>query len=92
VKAGSPLAPLLAFIRPLMHDPERVVQQGLGWFLRECWKKERKQTESFLLEWKDTAPRLIYQYATEKMSKADKARFRVTPASAGPKASKARPI
>jgi hypothetical protein len=32
--------------------------------------------EPFLLDWKDTAPRLIFQYATEKMTAADKARFR----------------
>ena len=50
-----------------MMDPERVVQQGLGWFLRETWKKHPKAVEAFLLEWKDRSPRLIFQYATEKM-------------------------
>ncbi len=69
-------APLFAFIEPLMLDSERVVHQGLGWFLREAWKLKRKQTEAFLLKWKDEAPRLIFQYATEKMTAKEKERFR----------------
>lgn len=67
---------LLAFIRPLMMDSERVVHQGLGWFLRETWKKDPVPVEEFLLEWKDRAARLIFQYATEKMTAEQKARFR----------------
>jgi 3-methyladenine DNA glycosylase AlkD len=69
-------AALLDFIRPLMMDRERVVHQGLGWFLREAWKKDPIPVEAFLLEWKDTAARLIFQYATEKMTPEQKARFR----------------
>jgi 3-methyladenine DNA glycosylase AlkD len=69
-------ARLLDFIRPMMMDDERVVHQGLGWFLREIWKKRPAETEQFLLEWKDTAARLIFQYATEKMAPEQKARFR----------------
>jgi 3-methyladenine DNA glycosylase AlkD len=76
LKTDRKPAPLLAFIRPLMMDTERVVQQGLGWFLRETWKQHPKPVEAFLLEWKDRAPRLIFQYATEKMAAADRARFR----------------
>lgn len=67
---------LLEFLRPMMQDPERVVQQGLGWFLREAWKKQPQPVEAFLLEWKDRAPRRIYQYATEKMAPAARTRFR----------------
>ncbi len=67
---------LLDFVRPLMTDDERVVHQGVGWFLRESWKKQPKPVEAFLLEWKDQAPRLIYQYATEKMTQAARERFR----------------
>lgn len=67
---------LLDFIRPMMLDRERVVHQGLGWFLREIWKKCPKETEAFLMEWKDSAARLIFQYATEKMTREEKARFK----------------
>jgi len=67
---------LLKFVRPLMPDKDRVVHQGVGWFLREAWKRNAAPVEAFLTEWKDTAPRLIFQYATEKMSAAKKAQFR----------------
>jgi 3-methyladenine DNA glycosylase AlkD len=76
LKEPTKLGPLLEFLRPLVMDPERVVQQGLGWFLREAWKKNPAPVEAFLLEWKDRAPRLIFQYATEKMPAAARARFR----------------
>ena len=76
LKAGKSLAPQLRFLRPMMLDPERVVQQGLGWYLREAWKKQPEAVEKFLLAWKDSAPRLIFQYATEKMTAAGRARFR----------------
>jgi hypothetical protein len=71
-----PVSPLLDFIRPMMLDSERVVHQGLGWFLREAWKRRPKEVEQFLREWKDSAPRLIFQYATEKMTPAGRARYR----------------
>jgi 3-methyladenine DNA glycosylase AlkD len=64
------------FIEPLMMDPAREVHQGCGWFLRESWKIQPLPAEEFLLKYKDTAPRLIFQYATEKMSPANKQRFR----------------
>jgi len=67
---------LIKFVEPLMSDSEREVHQGVGWFLRETWKIEKKKTESFLLKWKNTAPRLIFQYATEKMTASEKARFK----------------
>lgn len=68
--------PLLDFVDSMMMDAERVVHQGLGWFLREAWKKQPEPVEAFLLRWKDSAARLIFQYATEKMSAEDKAQFK----------------
>ncbi|HPG41142.1 MAG TPA: DNA alkylation repair protein [bacterium] len=67
---------LLSLLDSLMHDPDRVVHQGLGWFLREAWKKNPPPVEEFLLRYKDTAPRLIFQYATEKMTAEQKQRFK----------------
>lgn len=67
---------LFDFIEPLMTDNERIVHQGLGWFLREAWKLKRKETEAFLLKWKNDAARVIFQYATEKMTPEQKKRFR----------------
>ncbi len=67
---------LFNIIKPLMHDIEREVHQGVGWFLRESWKVNREATEQFLLEYKNTAPRLIFQYACEKMTAQEKLRFK----------------
>jgi len=67
---------LFNFIEPLMMDSERVVHQGLGWFLREAWKIKKKQTETFLLKWKNDAARVIFQYATEKMTPEQKKCFK----------------
>jgi 3-methyladenine DNA glycosylase AlkD len=67
---------ILDFLSPMMTQPEKVVHQGLGWFLREAWKIYPEPVENFLLDWKETAPRLIFQYATEKMSAIQKARFK----------------
>jgi len=64
------------FIEPLMMDAEREVHQGVGWFLREAWKIDPEPVEEFLLKYKNTAARLIFQYATEKMTPEGKARFR----------------
>jgi 3-methyladenine DNA glycosylase AlkD len=76
LKTDIPHAALLEFINPMMMDEEKVVRQGLGWFLRETWKKSPEQVESFLLKWKDDCARLIIQYATEKMTKEKKAVFK----------------
>lgn len=76
VRQGRAVRPMLRFVAPMMHDEDRFVQQGIGWFLREAWKKDPEPVEAFLLKYKDTAPRKIYQYATEKMPKEERVRFR----------------
>lgn len=70
------VARALRVSRKLILDPEKVVQQGVGWLLREAWKKSPKRAEDFLLKWKDQAPRLIIQYATEKIDKDKRKKFR----------------
>lgn len=72
----TPLEELLTIIDPLMKDTEREVHQGVGWFLREAWKLFPYETEIYLLKYKDTAPRLIFQYACEKMTAENKQRFK----------------
>jgi 3-methyladenine DNA glycosylase AlkD len=76
MKTSADFQSYYTFIDPMMMDPDREVHQGLGWFLREAWKKQHEPTELFLMKWKDTAPRLIFQYATEKMTPEGKQRFR----------------
>ncbi len=76
LKTTADFKPLFEMFEILMSDPEREVHQGVGWFLREAWKLNNEVTEEFLLKWKDTAPRLIFQYACEKMTKDNKQRFK----------------
>lgn len=76
LKKTSDYQSYLDFIEPMMMDPEREVHQGLGWFLREAWKRQPSQVEPFLYKWKNKAARLIFQYATEKMTPAEKQRYR----------------
>jgi 3-methyladenine DNA glycosylase AlkD len=76
LKAGFPPKSLLDFIEPMMTDEEKVVHQGLGWFLREAWKVKPAPVEDFLLRWKDRCARLIIQYATEKMTPEQKMSFK----------------
>ena len=76
IKDDYPIKTLLEFIEPMIMDEEKVVHQGLGWFLREAWKKEPAIVEAFLLKWKDRCARLIIQYATEKMDKQKKSVFK----------------
>lgn len=75
-KETKQVKPYLEFIDSMMMDGEREVHQGLGWFLREAWKIDPVPVEEFLLRYRDTAARLIFQYATEKMTPEGKARFR----------------
>lgn len=78
MKQTGNIKKLIKFVEPLMTDTAREVHQGVGWFLREAWVIDKTETERFLLKWKDTAPRLIFQYATEKMTPAERQRFRKT--------------
>ncbi len=76
IKKTKKVMPSILFVEKLMADPEREVHQGMGWFLREAWKISPAEVEPFLEKWKDTAPRLIFQYACEKMTPENKLRFR----------------
>ncbi|MCB5223784.1 MAG: DNA alkylation repair protein [Candidatus Syntrophosphaera sp.] len=67
---------LLEFVTPLLQDNTRPVHQGVGWFLRELWKIHPREVEDFLFTHKDSAAPIIIQYATEKMNKDKKKRFR----------------
>jgi 3-methyladenine DNA glycosylase AlkD len=78
IRSTDNIALYLKLIEPLMTDPEREVHQGAGWFLREAWKLKREPTEEFLLKWKEISPRLIFQYACEKMNVEEKMRFKRT--------------
>ncbi|MGF1584496.1 MAG: DNA alkylation repair protein [Bacteroidales bacterium] len=66
----------IALIQPLMADKSQYVQKGTGTLLRGLWKKYPEIIEDFLLQWKDICGRIIIQYATEKMEKDYRKKFR----------------
>lgn len=72
------LKPETAFdlIEPLMLDDSEYVQKGIGTLMRGLWKIYPVEIEAFLLKWKDQCGRLIIQYATEKMDKEYRKKFR----------------
>lgn len=75
-KTGLDLPLALDLIEPLMLDPSEYVQKGIGTLLRTFWKTQPEETETFLYTWKDRCGRLVVQYATEKMDKEYRKKFR----------------
>ena len=59
-----------ALLEKLLYDEEFWVQRAVGTWLRECWKKNRGRTETFLLEHVRGLPRVIITVATERASKS----------------------
>lgn len=76
IKKGHKPEPILSVIEKLMEDEEEDVQKGLGTLLREIWKKQPELAEEFLLKWKDRCGRKIIHYATEKMDKGYRTKFK----------------
>jgi 3-methyladenine DNA glycosylase AlkD len=66
----------IPLIEPLMIDSSEYVQKGIGTLLRGLWKIHPKEIEAFLLRWKNKCGRLIIQYATEKMDKESRKKFK----------------
>jgi 3-methyladenine DNA glycosylase AlkD len=76
IKKGLSPETSLPVIELLMLDDSEYVQKGIGTLLRGLWKKYPKEIDNFLMQWKDQCGRLIIQYATEKMDKEYRKKFR----------------
>lgn len=76
IKEGLKPKIALPVIAPLMLDKSEYVQKGIGTLLRGLWKEYPKEIEGYLFQWKDQCGRLIMQYATEKMDKEYRKKFR----------------
>ena len=66
---------LLEFAIPMLGEQDRIVQQGLGTFMRELWKLHSEEVEDFLAAHKEEIPRAVMQYAIEKVARDKKKRF-----------------
>lgn len=60
----------------LLYDPEFWVQRAVGTWLRECWKKDAKRTEAFLVKHSPGLPPVTVTVATERSTKAFRAKLR----------------
>ena len=60
----------------LLEDGEFWVQRAVGTWLRECWKKDARRTEAFLLAHSPGIPPVTVTVATERSSKAFRAKLR----------------
>ena len=76
LKEGLEPKTALPIIEPLMLDDSEYVQKGIGTLLRGLWKKWPEEIENFLFKWKHECGRLIIRYATEKMDKEYRKKFR----------------
>jgi len=63
-------------LEKLLYDEEFWVQRAVGTWLRECWKKDAKRTEAFLLAHSPGLPPVTVTVATERSSKAFRAKLR----------------
>lgn len=75
IRAGELDRPLRLLER-LLYDEEFWVQRAVGTWLRECWKKDAKRTEAFLLAHSPGLPPVTVTVATERASKAFRAKLR----------------
>ena len=75
VRAGELDRPFRLLER-LLTDEEFWVQRAVGTWLRECWKKDGKRTEAFLLGHSPGLLPVTVTVATERSSKAFRAKLR----------------
>ena len=58
-----------ALLEKLLYDEEFWVQRAVGTWLRECWKRDNRKTERFLLKHAKGLPRVTITVATERAPK-----------------------
>lgn len=75
VRAGELDKPFHLLER-LLYDEEFWVQRAVGTWLRECWKKDAKRTEAFLVSHSPGLPPVTVTVATERASKAFREKLR----------------
>jgi 3-methyladenine DNA glycosylase AlkD len=72
-KRGEHTRTILRIAAPLIEDEDDMVQQGVGWLLKETYPKKPAEVVRFLVANRTKTTRLILRYAAEKMTAKDKA-------------------
>lgn len=71
-KQGRQTGVILDVAGKLLHDPDEMVQKGVGWLLKVTYPKQPRAVVRFLTGARPRPPRLILRYAAEKMSARDR--------------------
>jgi 3-methyladenine DNA glycosylase AlkD len=71
-KSGRNTESVFRIATLLRDDPDDMVQKGVGWVLKEAYRRKPRKVRKFLDDWRATAPRLLLRIAAEKMSAKDK--------------------
>lgn len=64
-RKGLFLSEVFMVAERLMTDNNGMVQNAVGWLLKEASRKHPKEVYDFLLKWKERAPALVLRYASE---------------------------
>ena len=75
VRSGD-LDHAIPIIKALIRDPEFWVQRAVGTWLRECWKKDSRRVQEFLIGNAKGLPRTVVTVATERAPKSFRERLR----------------
>ena len=51
----------------MIDHPHDLMHKATGWMLREGWKKDAQQIETFLNQFASRMPRTMLRYAIERM-------------------------
>jgi 3-methyladenine DNA glycosylase AlkD len=57
----------------LQNDSEDLIHKAVGWMLREAGKKDQAKLMAFLSDRAHQMPKTMYRYATERLSKEQRA-------------------
>ncbi|MFX0105199.1 MAG: DNA alkylation repair protein [Candidatus Hodarchaeota archaeon] len=60
------------FVEKMLKYPEDYIHKGIGWLLKTCSKYKPDSIFDYLMKNKETLPRLILRYASEKLPKEKK--------------------
>ena len=71
-KAGRNTESIFEICTLLRHDPDDMVQKGVGWILKEAYPKRPCEVIAYLDDWRARAPRLLLRIAAEKMTAQDR--------------------